>query len=115
MEKYIEIFACCYSEKSDASIGFGIGFDSEDGVIDFEETNWIFEGMGDSFWENHFEFESGIQQAEALMDTNPKLTLRDALFAVFGHFEISYEVNGEETELPYNIDIDAAMYDLLAT
>jgi len=113
MEQYIEISASCCSEKTDASIGFGVGFESVTGEIDLEDTDWIFEGMGDSFWENHDEFEAGIQQAETLMEVKPDLTFRDALFAVFGHFTITYEVNGEEKALAYIIDVDAAMYDLL--
>lgn len=115
MEQFVEIFASCNSEKTDASIGFGTGFESATGGIDLEDTDWIFEGMGDSFWENHDEFEAGIQQAEVVMGENPGLTFRDALFAVFGHFSITYEVNGEEKDLAYAVDVDTAMYDLLTS
>ena len=66
----IEIWACCYSEKADVSISFGTSVESIDGCAETLDVEWIYEGMSDSFWENHEEFELGISQAEALRNSD---------------------------------------------
>lgn len=111
----IEIWACCYSEKADVSISFGTSVESLDGDLSSLDTEWIFCGMGESFWENHEEFEAGIAQAEALQKSNSTMTLHQAMYAIFGDFELSYEVDGEETELNIDYDVNASMYALLET
>ena len=111
----IEIWACCYSEKADVSISFGTSVESFDGDLSSLDTEWIYEGMGDSFWENHEEFEAGIAQAEALQKSDNTMTLHQAMFAVFGDFVLSYEVDGEEKELDIDFDVNASMYALLET
>lgn len=111
----IEIWACCYSEKADVSISFGTSIDSSDGDLSYFDTDWIFAGMSDSFWENHEEFEAGIAQAEVMKNNDDTLTFHQALFAIFGDFTLCYEVNGEEMDLAYDFDVNASMYALLET
>lgn len=108
-----EISACCYSEKADVSIGFGIFFDSDEESIDTLDTEWIDVGMSEPFWENHFEFEPGIEKAKQLVENNSNLTFRQALYTVFGDFSISYEVDGEEVRPNFKFDVNQAMYDML--
>lgn len=111
----IEIRACCYSEKVDVSISFGTSIESINGDLSSLDTEWIYEGMGDSFWENYEEFEVGIAQVEAMLKSDSTLTKRQAMFAVFGNFALSYEVDGEEKELDLDFDVNASMYALLGT
>lgn len=109
----IEIWACCYSEKADVSISFGKTIESEDGYIDLLDTEWIYEGMSDSFWENHEEFELGISQAEALRNSDCSMTFHQALYNVFGNFTLCYEVDGAENNLEFDVDANISMYALL--
>lgn len=108
-----EISACCYSEKEDVGIGFGVSFDSDEESIDSLDTEWIDVGMSESFWENHFEFEPGIEKAKLLVEHNSQLTFRQALYSVFGDFTISFEIDGEEVKPAFELDVNQAMYDML--
>ena len=109
----INIWASCYSEKTDASISFGVTREIIDGTVNLSDTGWIYEGMGDSFWENYYEFEAGVAEANAMQDANPALTHEQALFDVFGNFVISYEVDGETKELDFDFNPNELMYALL--
>ena len=109
----IEIWACCYSEKADVSLSFGTSVKSIDCVFSSLDTEWLYDGIGDSFWEIHEEFEVGIAQAESMQKSDSTLTLRQALFEVFGNFRVSYEVNGKELPLDIIFDANAVMYSLL--
>ena len=111
--KEIEIMAWCSSEKTDVSIGFGITIESPDGTIDFSNTDWIWEGISDSFWENHYEFEPGLDEAEARYSKDPDITFHDALFDVFGNFTLRYEVDGVDKDLAFSYDANEQMYALL--
>ena len=111
----VEIMTYCYSEKEDASIGFGTSFDSEEELINNLDTDWIEEGLSDSFLENYIEFEPGIEKAKQLIKSNPNLTFRQALHNIFGNFSISYEMKGKEIALQIEIDINQTMYDMLET
>ncbi len=102
-----------YSEAEDVSLGFGISFDPETDSIESLGTDWILEGMTDSFWENYEEFEPGINKAKILEKQNSGMTHRQALMKVFGDFIASCEMDGEETENNINIDANEAMYNLL--
>ena len=108
-----EIWAYCYSEKEDVSIAFGTSFETNEETLESLGTDWIDEGLSDSFWENHHEFEPGINKAKALLNQNNSLTIREALFMVFGKFSISYEVDGKETNLLLDLDINDWVYSLL--
>lgn len=109
----IEIHASCYSEKADVSIGFGITCESKSDNLSEVGYEWIFEGISDSFWENYEEFEAGIFQAKIINANNSSITFRQALYAVFGNFDLEFEVNGVLVELDNRIDVDEIMYDLL--
>ena len=109
----VEIWISLSSEKESVSLGWGISYDPEENP-DGPGTDWLFDGTsGESFWENYSDFEPGIEKAKQLIELDPSLSFRQALFEVFGHFTVSYEVNGDETELDYNIDGDDVMYSLL--
>ena len=110
--KEIEISAYCYSEKEDAGIGFGFSCDEGDSMNALD-TELIEIGLSESFWENYFEFEPGIEKAKQLLIDNQNLTLREALFAVFGHFAIVYTIGEEESELNLDINVDEVMYKML--
>lgn len=107
-----EITACCSSEKTDVSIGFGTSFVSENDHFDYPSPDWITEGIEDSFWENYEEFEIGIQQAYQLR-CKKNLNTRQALFEIYGHFNISYKVDGLEADINYIIDVDEIIYSML--
>ena len=109
----IDIHACCYSEKADVAIGFGVTFESKSGDPSEAGCEWIFEGISASFWENHEEFENGIAQARAISAENCSMTYQQARLSVFGHFDLEFEVNGELTNLNSKPDVDDFMYSLL--
>ena len=109
----IEIMACCYSEKGDVSIDFGTSYSSEDGLLDHLDAEWIYTGMGESFWENIDEFKGGIEKAKQYIQDNPDLSFRQALYSIFGDFFISYEINGEEADIDLEVDVNQAIYDML--
>ena len=111
----IEIWACCYSEKADVSISFGTSVEFSDECAAILDVEWIYEGMSDSFWENHEEFEDGIAKAEALHRNDNSLTLHQALYKIFGDFRLCYEVDGKERDLNIDFDANASMYALLET
>ena len=109
----LEILVCCYSRKADVLISFGATVGGANGAVDTSDSDWIYEGVSDSFWENHYEFEPGIAKAEAARMSDPSLTYHQALWAVFGSFSLTYEVNGEKIVLDFEGDIDELMYSLL--
>lgn len=111
-DREIEIMAYCSSEKESASIGFGVSYTLKDHP-DGPGMDWIGEGFADSFWENYYEFEPGIERAKQLMQMNPEMSFREALFKVFGKFSVTYEVDGVEKNLSYNVDADGIMYSML--
>ena len=108
-----EISAYCYSEKENVGIGFGISFDPDKDSIETIGIDWIREGMADSFWENYREFDAGIEKASILIEENQNLTYRQALYAVFGDFILSYEIDGKEVDYESEIDENQMMYDML--
>ena len=109
----VEIWLYCYSEKADVSISFGMSVETVDGNFNVTDTEWISVGMSESFWENHWEFEPGIEQAMLLQKEDTACTFRQALFTVFGHFVLSCDIDGEEADLGNDFDADSLMYSLL--
>lgn len=107
------IWACCYSTKEDVSISFGTTISSDAFSTNDIDADCISEGLSDSFWENYSDFEEGINKAKELQKENAALTDKEALYQVFGEFSISFEVNGQETELALNQDINDCIYSLL--
>jgi hypothetical protein len=109
----VKIWAHCYSEKESVSISFGTSIDATMSIEEFHDTDWIDEGLAESFWENYDEFVPGIEKAKTLLNNNPKLTMKAVLLDVFGHFFMSYEKDGEEIQLEFDINPDEVMYSLL--
>lgn len=112
MGKEIEINAECICEKEPASLGFGIYCLPEELP---DNIDWIVEGISESFWENYDEFMPGIDRAKCLMEGNPEISYEQALFSVFGHFHIRFEVDGREKEIAYDINPDNEMLELLTS
>lgn len=108
-----EISAYCYSKKENVGIGFGISFDSDEDSIETLGVEWIDIGMSESFWENAFEFNAGIEKALILIEENPNSTYRQALYDVFGDFVLSCEMDGKTIDFIWKIDSNQTMYDLL--
>ncbi len=54
-----------------------------------------------------------LEKAKRLADCNSELSFGQALYGVFGDFSICYELDGVETDLNINIDVNQLMYDLL--
>lgn len=99
----IEFFAVCSSEKEGVSIACG--------TSDYEDSDWFWVGMTESFWENAFEFEDGTQKIKELIETG--VSIREAIYNVYGHFVLEYTINGFECALPYEEDADELMSDLI--
>lgn len=110
----IEISIICQSEKENASVGFGMEFDSENAMNEAGCVVDVFALM-DSFWENYSEFEPGIEKARVLFRNNKQLTYKQALIEVFGHFFVSCHRNNEvfEPQLSFDVDIEECMYSIL--
>lgn len=112
--EYIEIWLSCHSEREDVSISCGVDYENENEVNDLRDEEWIFIGLAESFWENHYEFEDGINKAKKLIAQDKSLSFRQALFTIFGHFYGIFFVNGKEMDLGYDVDFDEIIYDLLS-
>lgn len=112
----IEISIYCFSEKEDVGIGFGSSVDTEEN--DFSnELDFDFSVMQESFWENYFEFESGIEKAITSLKKEKKITLKQALFEVFGHFKVIVRVDDKEYEPEDSFinEIENYIYSMLET
>lgn len=112
-EKHIEIALSCYSTHQDVSLGCGVSYENDGEQIDLDDTDWIWSGLTECFWENFYEFEEGIAAAKAALSSGEKSTLCDALYEVFGAFNVKYTVNGELTDLKYGVDVEEIIYNLL--
>lgn len=110
--KEIEIMAWCSSEKEPVSLGFGACCSAEE-FPDGLSPDWIYVGIEESFWENYEEFEPGIDKARQIAENNPSVTIEEALFEVFGCFDLTYEVDGAEKECLYAVDVNSEIYLLL--
>lgn len=112
-EEYIEIELSCHSTRQDAGPGCGVSYENIGQPINLDDTDWIQSGITECFWENFFGFEEGIDAAKAALASGEKATLRDALYEVFGEFDVEYTVNGEATDLEYGVDVEEIIYNLL--
>ena len=110
-DKEIEITVHIFSEKGDGSLGFGVSGEVES-LEDFG-TDWLYEGIGDSWWENCSEFEGDAEAVRQTLEENDSLSWKDAVFHSLGRFCISYEVNGVNTDLNYDFDYEGIMTDNL--
>jgi len=112
-EEHIEIALSCCSTRRDVGLGCGVGYENDGQPIDLNDTDWIWTGIAECFWENFFEFEEGTAVAKAALASGEKSTLRDALYEAFGAFNVEYTVNGEATDLEYDVDVEEIIYNLL--
>lgn len=114
---YITIEAYCYSKKKGTSIGFGVEYDLDGDSISVIGEDWIYDGLADSFWENYLEFKSGVVEARSIVrktvTKNEKNDYINALYSVFGDFEIECEANGEKVDLEFDINVNSIMYSML--
>ena len=110
--KYVEIMACCYSEKAYVSANCEIGFEYDNWEEESQDLDWLEVGMSEYFQENYFEFEAGIEKSKKLMEENKGISFKDALFMVFGNFNIEFEVSDESLEFNPTIDVNKLMYSL---
>jgi len=114
--EYIEFWLTCSSEATGASISAGCCGDyTQDESKDLKViVDCILQdSFGDSFWENHDEFEEGIDIAERLSAINKHITFDQALRIVFGHFTFSLKKNGEPCPFPSEFDADECIYSML--
>ena len=109
----IEVWVTCYSQKTDVSISCVICIESADGSIDIANAKIIYEALSESFWENCQDFEDSIAQAEAKQKSDSTLSFEQALLSVFGHFSISFAIDGKEIDLDIDANADDFMYSLL--
>ena len=112
-EGYIEIELSCHSTQQDAGLGCGVSYENVGKPIYLDDTDWIWSGITECFWENLFEFEEGIAAAKAALASGEKSTLRDALYEIFGKFNVEYTVNGETTDFEYGVNVEEIIYNLL--
>lgn len=112
-EDCIEISVSCYSTYQNARLGCGVRYKNDGQPINLDDTDWIWSGLAECFWENYYEFEEGIAEARAAVDSGKKSTLYEALHEVFGAFNAEYTVNGETVALEYGVDVEEIIYNLL--
>lgn len=112
-KEFIEIALSCCSTRQNVSLGCGVSYEKEGLPINLDDTDWIWSGLTECFWENFFEFEEGIAAANDVLVSGEKSTLHDALHEVFGKFDVEYTVNGEATNLEYGVDVEEIIYNLL--
>ena len=103
-----DIDVSCFSEKAGIALGFGYSVDENTA-----EDEQIANGIEESFWENHYEFEPGIDKAKKLLADNTYSSLRDALKEVFGHFQLTFVIDGVEEAHSCMINPDEIVYRLL--
>lgn len=113
LEDYIEITVSCRGELQNVNLGCGISYSNNEMPINLDDTDWIWSGITECFWENYHEFEEGIAAAKVAVSTGEKEKLHEALFEIFGEFSVEYYVNGEKVDLAYRIDVEEMIYDLL--
>ncbi len=110
-DNYQEIEANCYSELTPVSLGFSMEYNDS---ISELGTEWIYESVEESFWENSYEFEPYIKIAKNLVETDKTISYEDALKRVFGRFSISFYVNENPVQVYSDVDVNEQIYALLA-
>ena len=109
-----EIEARVTCEKTDVSPWFSFEYGSNDELNDIlSDPTWVYEGLSQWFWENHWEFEEAIDIAMQFVESESGLSLKQALFRELGLFTISYEIEGNDVIPFFDIDINETMYNLL--
>lgn len=109
----IEVMAWCSSVKENVTIGFGVCYDPTKETLSSLGSDWIIEGISDSFWENYTEFEPGLYKANSLIRNDPTLSIEQALYEVFGEFCLSFDVAESDEVVSCDVDINRHIYSLL--
>ena len=104
---------CCYSDKVQLPIMLEIDPDLNEWSIEDIDPNCIDEGCSEYYWENHFEFEPYIARIESIRSKDKNINFNDAVFEVFGHFHLRFEVEGQIEDIKLAVDIEKIIYDLL--
>ncbi len=113
-ESEIMLDVVCYSEKEEVSLGFGFCISEEERENKrIDEFGDIATGISDSYYELYFEFEPGINKAKKLIEERHCSSIDDALREVFGHFELSFSIDGVDEEFEYDFDVDECVFRLL--
>lgn len=116
MEKEQHLRAEVFSElDKDVSFGFGCTFRDESMPLnEMIDTLMQSEVFDESFWENHYVFEDGLERAiEMYLDADNNMTREDALCEVFGHFKVRFELNGDPIDIKDDYDVTDTMYQIL--
>lgn len=113
-DNVIELDVVCYSEKEDVSLGFGFSISEEERVNKrIDESGDIAIGISDSYYELYSEFEPGINKAKKLIEDRLCSSVDDALREVFGHFELSFSIDGVDEDFEYDLDVDECVFDVI--
>ena len=89
-----KLTAICKSKSEDITLTFSILFDEKEEPIETLGTDWIKEGLTEAFYENQELFE-------------------EIDFDSCGGFDLSFELNGEKVEYPFEVDMNGLMQELI--
>lgn len=108
-----EIWATVDNEKMSINMMFGSSFTNraEFCALLFDPC-WIYDGLNSYYWENHYEFERGLESAQQLAE-DVSISYEQALQEVFGPFVIKYEIEDQQINPFFNINVDKEMMRLL--
>ncbi|MBQ6532618.1 MAG: hypothetical protein IJI33_06415 [Solobacterium sp.] len=111
-DDYREMWGYCRSECVDVPpLAFGLEFT---GSVDEQDSEWIYEGIGDSYFENSWQFDDYIEKANQLINSKG-ISREAALKQIFGRFIISFEIDGKPAIIKYDEDaVNDQMYELLS-
>ncbi len=110
-----ELMAYCYAESGE-SIGFGCP------VLYSNHTEWIYEGVADSLYENYEEFEKAIKIAAKagieVLKNSPDEELSSLAYRMtentLGGITVVYEADGKKIDIKYDVDIPDLIYSNLS-
>ena len=110
-EEYKEIWGNCRSELVDVTLRFGLV--ELTGSIDEVGTDWIYEGIADSYFENSWRYDEYILRTNELINSKG-ISREAALREVFGRFSVLFELEGNPVIINYDVDaVNELMYELL--
>ena len=92
---FSKLTAICKSKKQDITLSFSILFDENKEPIETLGTDWIEEGLTEAFWENADLF-------------------KEVSFEDCGGFDLCFELNGENVEYPFEVDVNGLMRECIS-
>ena len=110
----ITAWAYCCSDKTGDTIWCSTDVELANGITYTTDVEMLYSTLEEAFWELCQEFEEGVAQANALQEEDSSLTYEQALAAVFGHFTLSFKVDGQTVDLDIDTNADEFMYSLLS-